>query len=76
MSEDVTKRHAVPPPPAVALREIVSLAREAVQFRADDFASDEPVEGTDAVEFLANWRSYMVDALAALDVTKGDVGSG
>lgn len=75
MSEDVTKRLAVPPPPTVALREIVSLAREAVQFRVDDFAMDEPVEGTDAVEFLANWRAYMIDALAALDATKGEVGS-
>lgn len=63
------------PPPAAALADIVSLARSAVQFEHEAFAADEPVEGSATVEFLADWRSYMIDALAVLDATKGDVGS-
>ena len=61
------------PPSAAALADIVALARHAVEWEADAFEADEPVAGTDAVAFLAEWRARMIDALARFETNKGSV---
>ena len=54
----------------VALAEIVALAEEAVEWRADAFERDEPVPGSDAIEFLAGWRLRARDALGRYEANR------
>lgn len=55
------------PPGLVALVEVTVLAQEAVDWRAEAFDDDEPIAGCDAVEFLADWRGRMRQALDAYE---------
>lgn len=59
------------PPHLVSLVETLQLSHEAVDWRAEAFDSGEPVDGADAVAFLAEWRPRMRAALAAYDASTG-----
>lgn len=59
------------PPHLVALVETLQLAHEAVDWNTEAFNADEPVDGAEAVAFLAEWRPRMRAALADYDASTG-----